>query len=545
MSGTIRESGLDADTGFLNGIAHPKQVNLLDVYGGAAEVANKQWANRLNQSREASGQAFLQSMNADGTPNQTGFNQAMRANPATAMTALDSSAKGQTLDAETWAQHMRRLTTGAAGALTVLADNDGTAPRAAINEYYDRAVKDGHITPAQRDQAEAEFTDDPIKNAAIVRQRASQNLSMQQALDANRPEGVMVDKGGTIAPMTRGGRLGPNPGAVAPAGGEIERTTSPETGAALQDVYIPEKTNPDGSPAEGTGWKKVPRPRDQMPGANKPPGRGEPSAFPNGGRNPPDGSPLRNPNAPPPAGGTTATPAPAPEVRSAPPQGQPEQVASNVGAYQAAVAAVPDQKKNVIAGESALEALHLTRGGPSTAKWQQIRSFAQTYGIPIGSSESAENYDLARKNLLRFAQNQSKASGTDLGLETTLHSSANVTDMVQSAAEHVVIQDLGIARQRIAQTLEAPARGDNYGEHTKSFTGQTDPRGFAWDLYSPEQRATILKDAKGTKGGEEKLNRAIELADKHGLIRVPNQRAAKPAPTTAAPAAAPNLLEPR
>ena len=249
MSGTTIESGLSADTGLLSTIAHPKSPNLMELYSGAAQAANQQWQNRLMQSKEASGQAFLQrGINPDGTVSATNLNLGLQANPNTALTAMESSKGGQELDTAGWAQKMRRLSTGAAGALTVLADNNGTAPREHMNAYYDRLVDQGVITAAERDEAEREFTDDPVKNAMIVRQRAVQNLAMQQALEATRPGIGQADLGGGLQGFTTGPKMGPTPGVMTPVGPTMPKGLTP----GEQETRVPAVDDrlylPDGSP---------------------------------------------------------------------------------------------------------------------------------------------------------------------------------------------------------------------------------------------------------------------------------------------------------
>jgi len=134
---------------------------------------------------------------------------------------------------------------------------------------------------------------------------------------------------------------------------------------------------------------------------------------------------------------------------------------------------------------------------------------------------STEAYQIARKNLLRFAQDNSGRVGTDLGLATQLESNANVETMLNSANEHILKQDIGLGRQRIAQTLEAPTGGVGMGKHLQNFTNNTDYRAFAWDLYTDAERAAITAEAAKSKATLDKLDNSLEIAAKHGLITVP------------------------
>jgi hypothetical protein len=144
-----------------------------------------------------------------------------------------------------------------------------------------------------------------------------------------------------------------------------------------------------------------------------------------------------------------------------------------------------------------------------------------------------------QKQLLRFAQDSGKRAGTDLGLETQLHSNANVDAMLPAANKHVLQQDLGILRRDVAQTLTMPepsGTGDVV-KHLKNFSNDTDPRGFFWGDYDKGERDAILKEVGSGTKAREKLDKAIELGHQHGLFQVP--AAAPKAATAPPPAAAP------
>jgi len=202
----------------------------------------------------------------------------------------------------------------------------------------------------------------------------------------------------------------------------------------------------------------------------------------------------------------------------------------DVTMYKKAQADMPDQQRNLVAGQAALDALKLARTGPGTSFVNQAKAFAQAQGIDIfGGSDpnSTAAYQVARKNLLRFAQSNGSRVGTDLGLSTQLESNPNVDQMVNAANDEVLKKDMGLARQRVAQTLEATTGsvgkqgGVGMGNHVSQFTANTDPRAFAWDLYSQDEQNKIIAEVSKTKGGLDKLDRSLELAAKHGLIKLP------------------------
>lgn len=177
--------------------------------------------------------------------------------------------------------------------------------------------------------------------------------------------------------------------------------------------------------------------------------------------------------------------------------------------YGQHIAQMGDMNRRNVAGKSALDALELVRTtGPGSAGVARMLAFAQANGIPLpgGSDPNAYSstaaYQLLAKNLLRFAQDNSvNQVHSDLGLETKLHSSANVEDMLPAANRHVVIQDMGLLRQNMAMTKGQDPSGIGYRDRTKNYPTQYDPNAFAWDLMNPQERSAYLKqiDPNGTK----------------------------------------------
>ncbi len=211
----------------------------------------------------------------------------------------------------------------------------------------------------------------------------------------------------------------------------------------------------------------------------------------------------------------------------------------DIDAHTAANMAMPDQQKRLIAGQSALEALRLADTGPGTGFVARANAFLKAQGITTeakGALSDTDYRQLLQKNLLRFAQSAGRSSGTDLGLETQIHSNANADEMLAGANRHVLIQDLGILKRDIAQTRQMPkpsVSGEAVG-HVGSFSAKTAPEAFMWDTYSQPERDAIEADY-AKKGQTDKLHRSLEMAVKDGSIPDPR----KTAPAARPPAAAP------
>lgn len=211
--------------------------------------------------------------------------------------------------------------------------------------------------------------------------------------------------------------------------------------------------------------------------------------------------------------------------------------------------AMGDQQKRLIAGNSALEALKLADTGPSTGFFARAYAFLKAQGITTverGQLSDTDYRQLLQKNLLRFAQSSGKASGTDLGLETQIHSNANVDDMLAGANRHVLIQDLGVLKRDIAQTQEMPAPGGGaVVKHFGDFPANTAPEAFMWNHYTQPERDAI--EAQYAKDGKtQQLHDSLALAVKRGAIPDPRKAApvVPPPPVVRPPATVGNALVP-
>lgn len=535
----------------LDRIANPVVANPLAAYGNALTVANQVWANRQAQAEQAAGEAFQNSINPDGTTNQAQLLKNLAGNPTAALAAQKAAIAGQGLSSAEYTQRMARLTAGANGMLEILQRNKGTAPLSDVQQLLQRGVQDGHITQQDADNIIQNYSNDPVRNGQIARQGVMQSLQTQEAVVGATPRTVLQDVGGHLVPVTQQPALSGAPGQLNVGGGpEITRTMTPGEAGEEKPIYV---KNPDGT------YSAVPQARSARPGAATTPtvtqlgGNGLPvppippaggGAATGGGAPPPlpqKGAPAipgayqqRGAAQPTPQTAAQPTPQtaaqPAPEPGSpqlpllAPPQGQPDRLAAGNKLYADASAAVQDQQKRLIAGESALEAMKLAATGPGTGWFANAKAYLEARGEDTsgtqGLSEAAARQVL-QKQLLRFADNQSKASGTDLRLETQLHSNAN-PDMLASANRHVLVQDIGILRRDMAMNKTMP-QGEAALDHVKSFPTDTDPRAFAYDVMTKAERDAIRAQLAKDPAGQAKFNRSLQIAHEQGLIKTPGQ----------------------
>src|SRR4051812_35684411 len=221
----------------LDKIADPTVVNPLAAYQGAAQTANAIWTNREAQAKQAAGEAFQNSINDDGTPNQPALLQALKANPQAALAAQQSAQLGQTLDNSTFDTHMKRLGAGAAGFTQILAQNHGDAPLDAIKTYLTNGVRDGHITQQEAGSILQQFGPDAAQNGNIGRQMVARNMEVQTALKAGRPSVTYQDVGGRMVPLTTQGELSPQPGQMTEGGApSLQKGLTPEGGSEISTI---------------------------------------------------------------------------------------------------------------------------------------------------------------------------------------------------------------------------------------------------------------------------------------------------------------------
>ncbi|HEY2615984.1 MAG TPA: hypothetical protein VGI78_01470 [Acetobacteraceae bacterium] len=139
-------------------------------------------------------------------------------------------------------------------------------------------------------------------------------------------------------------------------------------------------------------------------------------------------------------------------------------------------------------------------------------------------SETAWREVLA-KNMLRFAQSSGMRMNTDLGLSEALQGTANADTLLPGANRHILIDDLGRARQRMAQTDTVP-QPDVTGaviDHVRNYTRDTDSRAFVYDLMSPAERKAIDDEIAKDKSGKvgKRFDKGLEDASRLGYIKPP------------------------
>lgn len=207
------------------------------------------------------------------------------------------------------------------------------------------------------------------------------------------------------------------------------------------------------------------------------------------------------------------------------PVGTKEQIAKNTDQFTTDQQAIPALQTGTQSLHKALDALNAVSTGAGTEGLARMRSYAVslantllpgqlqqfTQGINVQDMNRAQ----LEKYLNDYARSQATAGRSDAALEASFKS--NPSGSINNAfAQDAVRTNIGRDRQTIAATMTSNPQTHN--AHKDEFSNQTDPRGFAWDMYTDAQKAEILKSV-GPKDSEpyKKLARGIGYAQKLNL----------------------------
>jgi len=513
----------------LQGIANPAQVNPLAAMNSAAQTAGNVFQVRQLQAQQALGNILQQATGPEGVvDHQRAQALAAQAGPGVQMGMQSFLTNNSAL---------RGAQTKQAGELHGLVGSMGASLMNDPSDANLAKIRAGAVAVGLPPSALAEI--DRIAALPAAQRGAEAYKHVVANIDAlgqlargGLPTPQMMDVGGRSVPVAVQGGTPWTPGSATVQQGGV--------GLGLTPAQLAQPVSYTG--ANGVTVNTTLGEHLTTMGVNIPQGGGQIGGAGGAPTGPPSALPV-NQNAPgcrPRPAATTEKPAlmPPPATAAAAPAGKsipgplPGQEADTT-AWQAGNAAMDPMKARETAGVAALQALELAHTGYGTPGVNRVKAFMIAQGIPgagLIDQGGVEAYQLARKQLLRFAQDSSKTSGTNLGLETQLASNANVESMLNATNEHILKQDLGQLRQRMAMQLTAPNRGiggtefgSGHGEHTKNFLPQTDPVAFAWDKISPEERAAHLAQIENNPTAKARWMRSMRIARDKGIISVPGQ----------------------
>ena len=551
----------------------PVVVNPLAAAQSAAQVANSVYGVREKQAEQALGAIMQQATDGNGNVDYAKARLlASQAGPVVQMGMQKMLMDNQQLDTNSYNLHTKRMSQAndAVGALIGRYPNG--IPQDAAHAAIDQEVSTGLITPAIGEQLKKAFGADPRQNSLAATQLYFHNMTNQQQLER------MYGTRQTIStPQGTYNITQPPPGPGQP---NIEVPHGPTPGATTESTVpyddqgiIPRDAN--GVPTRPPkGWTSTTVPVTAVPGvqtggpprvipgtgtgAGTPPaaGAGTGPALPPGAPAAPPGTTLRGgrftttaPSAP----TAPATPAPPvaaakPPVVTAPPQGQPEKLKSDVEAYtrdQADYPNVQTRAQNMAHAYDALQQLKAATGRGAEGI-NSLRSWAQTLGIlPAGAVNEQRLFEIVHKYTERAMIDAAGGGSTDLGRR--MAEQANAGTLLSTPANLEIIRnDMGKTLQTAASYLDHKDKtGTGYLEGRAKVADSTDPRGFVWSMYSPEEQARINAEVDKDPDAAAKLHKAIGMARRLKL-QVPGLTMQPPAQKQsflAPQAPTPNLLQ--
>lgn len=535
-------------SGVLDSIAHPNVVNPLAAMAGAAQTANTIYQVRQNQANQAIGSILQQSTDENGNVDYEKAGQlAAQAGPVVQMGMQSYLQNASVLRSQQLAQGVTRnaaANNAIVGALS--GDNAGLHDR--VVSGLQGLVANGVMTQDQATRSALRLPSDPAQLRTRLQQIQTelsppdlqQEQTAGQRVSISTPQGTYVT---TVPPTRQGGTTTVLHG---PAPGETSQVSVPmdEQGVIPQDA--------NGVPARAPkSWQTITVPRTSIPGVPQggsptytPPGTPASGTVPSPGRInpvPPSNSPLRNPPAivTAPASSSTETPAVpgsgGPLARTGPPQGQPEQLQADLDARNKDVAVVPQQQAQLQNMKHAYDALAFITTGKGQQLPNSVFNALAGYGLlPEGAVNRTEKYEEYKKYATQAIIQQGLLQGTDLGRQ--LAQSANPSDLLMTEANRELLRNnMGAAIQGIATAAAekdqtSPSAASGYLSRRSNTVSNTDPRGFVWSLYSPQEQQKMLADAaaadkrNGNTNASDRLHRAIGMSSSIPALALPFQQ---------------------
>lgn len=223
-----------------------------------------------------------------------------------------------------------------------------------------------------------------------------------------------------------------------------------------------------------------------------------------------------------------ARPAPQPVQTSLAP-GETERMGSAVNAYNAASAATGQYSVRVNPLRKAipiLEKMKTTDIGPTSERWNDIKSIAQTLGAgPLAGidPEKIKDYNELKKYFNQYTSQAAATLGpkTNEGLATAVTSNPNV-NMDKLSATELAKMALGVERMQAAAVKEfkelVDARripANSFHDFMIDWGTRQDPRAFVYDMLDEKGQEKVRKLPAAER---EKVKEGMRIAKKHGLL---------------------------
>lgn len=524
------------------------QYNPVQAMGNALNVASKVYDLRSQQAQQAIGSILQQATDQNGNVDYEKAGQlAAQAGPVVQMGMQSYLQNASVMRGQQLAQGLNRnqaVGNAIIGALN--GTDDGLHDR--VVGGLQQLVSNGVMTQDQATRAALQLPSD----AAGLRQRLTQLQTslappdLQQQQISGRPITTTGPTGAVI-----GGTQNINTGAVtAPQQAGLPQGPDPNARYAPQEYDVPLDANGNvTTPDKAVRYQHVVGPRQNAPGFNLPQQQPTQPSSSSGAPPAPPGTTIRSPGFAQPRqqGGNTAPPAqptpassgqpgtPGGPALAGPPQGQPAQLQADTEARNKDLASIPQQQTQLQNMKHAYDALSFITTGKGQEIPNSLFNTLQGFGLlPQGAVNRVEKYEEYKKYATQAIIQQGLLQGTDLGRQ--LASAANPSDMLSTAANRELLRNnIGKAIQDMAPAAAEkdttnPAAASGYIGRKSKIASNTDPRGFQWSLYSPDEQQKILADAaaadkrNGNTNASDRLHRAIGMASSIPALAMPFQQ---------------------
>jgi hypothetical protein len=149
----------------------------------------------------------------------------------------------------------------------------------------------------------------------------------------------------------------------------------------------------------------------------------------------------------------------------------------------------------------------------------------RSVGVNTPLSDDAASYDAQHKWLSQIITGNPVAQGSDARLAATLAGNAN-TGIHELAGADMMKAGIGLMRMTAAARAEwddpqVRAKYGYYNDFLRDFNKTVDPRAFAWDMYNPEQKKTLIDDLNAHRSDPtyaKKLQDSLALVRRNGYL---------------------------
>jgi hypothetical protein len=158
--------------------------------------------------------------------------------------------------------------------------------------------------------------------------------------------------------------------------------------------------------------------------------------------------------------------------------------------------------------------------GPGADTYNEMKAFAQTWGLPIPDKAALKDFAEAKKYLTQNATELAPPGTNIPSVTAAFEANPNIAQPNQ-AALYLSKSMLALARLKQASVRAFSQSGlpDNqYTEWAADWVSQQDPRAYGADLWSKEDRDKLTKTLKEGSPQAKRFRASVDEARRLGLL---------------------------